>query len=102
MRSGTKNPAAADFFDLAIQNPLAVFREPRDVVDDPRLTPTQKSDVLTNWAYDACELEVAEDEGMAGGVASNTDAVISALNLLPHSPASERTCPTKHAAPYFR
>ncbi len=104
MRRGTKNDKTLpnDFVDRALQCPQTVFRRPRDVVDDPRLTLVQKSDALANWAYDACELDVAEEEGMGGGVPSESYAVISALNLLTQGNVSEYSSPTKHAAPFFR
>ncbi len=95
-------PATEDFINRALQRPQTVFRQPRDVLEDSRLTLLQKSDALMNWAYDACELDVAEEEGMAGGAPSNSYAVISALNTLTRGTASEYTSPTKHAAPFFR
>lgn len=103
MRPGNKKRSASNaFFRRARQCPQAVFQRPCDVIADPRLSLTQKSDVLANWAYDACELDVAEEEGMAGGVPSQSYAVMSALTLLTHGAASEYTSPTKHAAPFFR
>ena len=48
-------------------NPLAVFRDPEAVLEDPRLTRGEKTDILQRWKYDAFALEVAEEENMGGG-----------------------------------
>ncbi len=54
--------------------------------------------LLLDWAYDACELAVAEEEGMVGGVASDVYSVMSALNEVTAGFDVEHTGPTKHAA----
>ncbi len=48
----------------AMINPAAVFQDPEEVVDHPRLTREQQIEILRRCAYDACAMEVAEEENM--------------------------------------
>jgi len=50
---------------------------------------------LRRWEYDARELEVAEDENMAGGPPSQLDRVLAALHRLGVEPDIEHSPPTR-------
>ncbi len=65
-------------------DPTAVFRTPEAVVQHPGLTREEKIDILERWKYDACELEVAEEENMGGGPTDSPvlDRVLQALAAL--------------------
>ncbi len=69
-------------------DPLAVFRTPDAVLEHPRLTREEKTDILQRWRYDAFELEVAEEENMGGGEPSMLEQVLKALARL--RPASRQ------------
>lgn len=47
-------------------DPTSVFAHPRDVLADKSLTREQKIDILRRWAYDAREIEIADEENMGG------------------------------------
>lgn len=68
----------------AMLDPTAVFGHPRDVLAHPELSRVQKIEILRRWAYDAKELEVAEEENMAPSGASQDilDEILAALNEL--------------------
>lgn len=51
----------------ALRDPGSIFSVPEEVRDHSGLDPGEKLEILRRWAYDARELEVAEDEGMIGG-----------------------------------
>ncbi len=74
------------------------FKSPQDVAGNRDLTSAEKVLLLLDWAYDACELAVAEEEGMVGGVASEIYSVMCALNEVTAGFDVEHTSPTKHAA----
>jgi len=46
----------------AMINPAAAVQDLEEVVGHPRLTQEQKIEILRRWAYDACAMEVAEEE----------------------------------------
>ena len=48
----------------AILDPPSVFVTPQDVLTDEHLTTPQRIEILRRWEDDACEVSVAEDEGM--------------------------------------
>ncbi len=77
-------------------DPTAVFPTPEAVVEHPHLTREEKVDILERWRYDACELEVAEEEGMGGGGPSMLDRVLKALAALGVVTDLEHSPPTKH------
>ena len=68
--------------DEALANPATVYRHPGDICTDSDLTREQKIQVLRQWEYDARELEVAEEENMAGGPPDVLAEVLAALNEL--------------------
>lgn len=80
---------------IAMQDPASVFSRPEDVCNEESLTDSQKIDILRRWEYDARELEVAEDENMAGGPSSRLDEVLKALHRLGESPGTEHSSPTR-------
>ncbi len=80
---------------LAMQDPASVFSRPEDVCAEESLTESQKIEILRRWEYDARELEVAEDENMAGGPASQLDQVIAALHRLGAGPGTGHSPPTR-------
>ena len=76
-------------------DPAAVFPSPEAVVEHPGLTREQKTDILKRWKYDACELEVAEEENMGGGEPSMLEGVLKALAALGAERDLEHASPTK-------
>ena len=77
-------------------DPTAVFPTPEAVVEHPELTREEKADILERWRYDACALEVAEEENMGGGEPSMLEPVLRALASLGVETDLERSPPTKH------
>jgi hypothetical protein len=65
--------------EKALINPADVYNEPDQVLQDASLTREQKMKILTQWEYDARELEVAEEENMSGGTQSRLREVRKAL-----------------------
>jgi hypothetical protein len=51
-------------FEKALLDPTSVYRYPMEVVHDRMLTKEQKIKILTQWEYDAKELQTAEEENM--------------------------------------
>ncbi len=76
-------------------DPVAVFPSPEAVVEHRCLTREQKTDILKRWKYDACELEVAEEENMGGGEPSRLEEVLEALAALGAERDLEHASPTK-------
>ena len=75
------SPQAGDL-ERALLDPTAVFKLPEDVLKREDLSDEQKAAILRRWAYDARELEVAEDEGMRDGEPDLLDRVLRALDEL--------------------
>jgi len=67
----------------AKSSPQTVFDHPIEVLTDKSLTDPEKSAVLEQWAADEIALQVADDEGMAGGSPTALDHVNAARSLLP-------------------
>ena len=82
-------------FEKAMMNPADVYNEPAQVLRDASLSREQKVKILTQWEYDARELEVAEEENMAGGVPSRLRDVRKALLELQGGVAKEQSVATK-------
>jgi hypothetical protein len=53
-------------YDKALRDPSAVYQFPREVLADETLTHEQKREILLRWKQDAQQLEIAEEENMAG------------------------------------
>lgn len=66
-------------YEDAIKDPAQVFNCPEDVVEHPSLSPEQKIQILRQWEYDARELEVAEEENMAGGPTDQLSRILQAV-----------------------
>ncbi len=79
-------------------DPTAVFPSPEAVVGHPRLSREQKIDILKRWKYDACQLEVAEEENMGGGGPSDLEGVLKALASLGAETDLQGFSPTKPGA----
>lgn len=62
-------------------NPSDHFDAPRQVLEDGTLSKADKIEVLTNWANEIRQLQVAEEENMRGtpGLAEQLAAVEQAL-----------------------
>ena len=75
----------------AIADPSAHFDTPEAVLDDEKLTRSQKQEILERWQQDARLLAEAEAENMAGGEPNMLHRVTVALSQLMGSsqPASE-------------
>lgn len=73
---------ASGDFEAALQNPAKCFETPQHVLDDPKLTVTQKRKLLEHWEQDARLLAVAEEEGMGGGEESMLHRVKRAMEAI--------------------
>jgi hypothetical protein len=77
------NPQSQDY-ERALQNPIAVYSRPAQLLADSRLDTEQKLAVLRRWEADCRELQVAEEEGMIGADADLFPEVLQAIHeLLP-------------------
>ena len=81
--------------DQALSNPADVYSEPNQVLQDASLTREQKMGILKQWEYDARELEVAEEENMAGRTPSILGEVLNAILKLERGGTSEQRQTTK-------
>jgi hypothetical protein len=81
----------------ALDNPAAVFERPQDVVGADDLSREQKIEVLRRWEYDAREMQVADEEGMAPADPQPVvlDDILKALRSLGAQADIERSAPTK-------
>jgi hypothetical protein len=70
--------------EQALLDPTSVFGHPKDVLSHPELTREQKIEILRRWAYDAKELEVADEENMHHETRNEDilDDILQALNEL--------------------
>jgi hypothetical protein len=82
----------------ALTNPSAVFKRPQELVENNDLSREQKIDVLRRWEYDARELQVADEEGMAPADPQPVvlDGILDALRSLGAPADVEHSAPTKH------
>jgi hypothetical protein len=82
-------------FARAVLDPPTVYGTPEDVLADTNLSKSQMVEILRRWEYDASEISVAEEEGMAHVDGVTLDQILEALHkLVPHIDA-ERRPPTK-------
>ncbi|CAN5337463.1 hypothetical protein BH10PSE19_BH10PSE19_00420 [soil metagenome] len=90
------------FIDIeqAKLDPLSVFNTPNEVLHCKQLTKKQKIEILERWQYDALDLEVAEEENMAGSDKDLLPQVLYALNSLKthRHPNHSHHHGTKHGA----
>ena len=82
--------------EKAILDPPSVFERPEDIVDAPAFTKAEKIAILKSWAYDATELEVAQEEGMPGPNRSLLPQILNSLRCLKGELDVEHPAPSKH------
>jgi hypothetical protein len=71
--------------EKAMFAPQQVFGSPEAVADHRELTEQQKIEILQRWYYDAAEIQVAQEEGMAAvdnGNAELMRRIVLALDRL--------------------
>ncbi len=68
--------------EKAMFDPTAVFRAPEEVLLREDMSREQKIEVLRRWAYDARQLQVAEEENMGGQQPDILDEILRALHAL--------------------
>ncbi len=81
--------------EKAMLDAASVFASPDAVVRDQSITREQKLKILKRWAYDARELEVAEEENMRGGPPSMLGEILNALHGLESDIDTDHSPPTK-------
>lgn len=69
-------------YEQALIDPMQIYSRPAEVLNDTRLSDEQKLTVLRRWEIDSRELQVAEDEGMAGGEDDLFTEVLEAIHQL--------------------
>ncbi|TDJ65758.1 MAG: hypothetical protein E2O37_03855 [Proteobacteria bacterium] len=68
--------------EKAMFDPTAVFRAPEEVLLREDMSREQKIEVLRRWAYDARQLQVADEENMGGQQPDILDEILRALHAL--------------------
>jgi len=53
-------------FEKALLNPNSVFKRPEEILKTNEFSREQKVEILRRWEYDVRQLQVAEEESMAG------------------------------------
>jgi len=82
-------------YEQARLDPGAVFGTPEALRDLGGLLREQKIDILRRWAYDAAELNVAEEEGMQDGESACAADILVVLDTLIGGYDVEHTPPTR-------
>lgn len=82
----------------ALIDPSAIFKKPQEIVETSDLSREQKIELLRRWEYDARELQVADEEGMAPADPQPgiLDGILNALRSLDAAADVEHSAPTKH------
>ena len=80
-----------------LKDPASTYDSPARVLQDNRFNDEQKLEILRSWEQDERELEVAEEEGMAGGERSILADILAAMNRLDITTASP-AAPTKQGS----
>ena len=79
-----------------MSNHTADYNDPQAVLTDGKLSSAEKLNILKRMEYDARELQVAEEENMAGGAESRLGQIRAAiLSLEPESTPETTVIPTK-------
>lgn len=78
-----------------VEDPKAHFNSPADLASDRKLSVKTKAAALAKWEQDARLLQVATEEGMAGGEPNQLDEVNRAMATLPVKKKRRRPSPTK-------
>ena len=68
--------------EKAMFDPTAVCRAPEEVLLREDMSREQKIEVLRRWAYDARQLQVADEENMGGQQPDILDEILRALHAL--------------------
>ncbi len=68
--------------EKAMLDPTAVFKTPEEVLLREDMSRDEKVEVLRRWAYDARQLEAAEEENMGGQQPDILDEILGALHAL--------------------
>ena len=84
-----------DCLSKALLDPPSVFLTPAEVLADETLTAPQKVEILRRWEYDACEISVAEDEGMPVRGGEMVQQILRALHELVGDIDTDKSPPTK-------
>lgn len=84
-------------FEKALKDPASVYHSPFEVLNDRTLNDKQRLAILQSWEQDERELDVAQEEGMAGGEKSILGDILTAIDRL-DIPASVPASPTKHGS----
>lgn len=84
-----------DRLKQALRDPPSIFETPAAVMSDETLTTSQKIEILRRWEYDACEINVAEDEGMPARDGEVLKQILEALRELGAEVNADKTPPTK-------
>lgn len=79
----------------ALLDPPSVFQSPADVLADQTRPKSQKIEILRRWEYDACEISVAEEEGMPAQNGEMLQQILQALHELGVNVDTDKTPPTK-------
>jgi hypothetical protein len=81
----------------ALTNPSAIFKKPQEIVETGDLSREQKIELLRRWEYDARQLQVADEEGMAPTDPQPVilDGILKALRDLDAPADIEHSAPTK-------
>jgi len=79
----------------AILDPPSVFPTPAAVLSESTLSSAQKAEILRRWEYDACEVDVAEEEGMPERDDVSLRQILQALQELTGEINTADTPPTK-------
>ena len=78
-----EQPSTPDIdIEKALQHPRAIFAEPKDVVEHPKLTRDVKLAILREWEQDARRLSASEEEGFRGGEESMLGRVEHAISVV--------------------
>jgi len=63
-------------------DPASVFNNPHEVLENDSLSHEAKVDILSRWAYDEREIEVAEEENMTRASEDNKHTLDEILKCL--------------------
>lgn len=80
-----------------LKDPGSIYHSPFDVLRDDELDDNQRLEILRSWEQDQRELDVAEEEGMAGGENSILTEIFSAMSQL-NIPTENSGAPTKQGS----
>lgn len=88
--------AETDSFDMVVADPAAFYPDPAAIVADTGLSRQQRLRLLTEWAQDLVDRQVAENEGMAPegivgsahdtGLLRQVNTAIEAVEVSPETP----------------